>query len=62
MIRMLDVGGKFISLGLPDKPIPFVPAVAFALNNSFFGGSHIGSKKEAVEMLELAVEKKVRPW
>ena len=62
MIRMLDVGGKFISVGLPEQPIPFVSTVAFILNNSFFGGSHLGSKKEAVEMLKLAAEKNVKPW
>lgn len=31
-------------------------------NCSAFGGSHIGSKKEILEMLKLAAEKNVRPW
>lgn len=31
-------------------------------NCSAFGGSHIASKKEIMEMLKLAAEKNVRPW
>jgi hypothetical protein len=31
-------------------------------NCSAFGGSHIASKKEILEMLKLAAEKNVRPW
>ena len=59
---MLTMHGKFISVGLPDKPIPFVSPAAFASNGAFFGSSHIGSKKEALEMLALAVKKGVKPW
>jgi len=28
----------------------------------FLGGSHIGSKKEAIEMFNLAVEKGIKSW
>lgn len=35
---------------------------AFMSNGSCFGGSHIASKKEIMDMLKLAAEKNVRPW
>lgn len=53
---------KFISVGLPDAPIPPIPAMAFSGNGAFFGSSHIGSKKEALEMLDLAAKKGIKPW
>ena len=59
---MLDVHGKFISVGLPDSKFPGVNAFMFARNACFFGGSHIGSKKEALEMLDIAAKKGVKPW
>ena len=31
-------------------------------NGCLLGGSHVGSKKECLEMLELARTKNVRPW
>lgn len=59
---MLDVNGKFITVGIPNEPIPGIPAIVYALNGSYFGGSHLGSKKEAVEMLKLAAESHLKPW
>ena len=59
---MLDVHGKFISVGLPDSKFPGVNAFMFAGNACFFGGSHIGSRKEALEMLDIAAKKGVKPW
>ena len=58
----LRVHGKFICVGLPDEPLPPVTGLTFLNNGCFFGGSHIGSKKEALEMMDLAVEKGVKPW
>jgi alcohol dehydrogenase (NADP+) len=34
----------------------------FMGNACFFGGSKIGSKKEAMEMLDLAARKGIKPW
>ncbi|EJD05564.1 GroES-like protein [Fomitiporia mediterranea MF3/22] len=61
-LSMLDMHGKFISVGLPDAPLPATGAFAFAGNGCFFGGSHIGSKKEALAMLSLADKKGIKPW
>ena len=54
--------GKYVSVGLPDEPIPGIPAFAFVGNGCFFGGSKIGCKKEALAMLSLAEEKGIKPW
>ena len=53
--------GKFVSVGLPEKPVP-VSAFVLADNASSFSGSMVGSKKDALDMLDLAVKKNVKPW
>ncbi len=57
----LAVNGEFHNVGLPDKPLPEIMAQQFTSNGSKIGGSHIGSKKEALEMLKLASEKNLHP-
>ena len=61
-ISLLNVNGKFISVGLPDEPFPEVKPFMFAGNGSLMGTTHIGSKKEAQEMLNLAATKKIKSW
>ena len=64
-LSTLWVHGAFITVGLPDanNPLPSLhPMQAFAGNGCLLGGSHVGSKKECLEMLELARTKNVRPW
>ncbi|PVH73157.1 GroES-like protein [Cadophora sp. DSE1049] len=57
----LAVNGEFHNVGLPDKPLPQMMAQDFAGNGCKIAGSHIGSKKEAMEMLKLASEKNLHP-
>jgi len=57
----LAVNGTFHNVGLPDKPLPEMMAQDFTTNGSKIGGSHIGSKKEAMAMLKLASEKNIHP-
>jgi alcohol dehydrogenase (NADP+) len=61
-MSMLWVHGKFVTVGLPDKPLPQFSAFDFIANGCFVGGSHIGSKAEAIEMLKLAADKGIKPW
>lgn len=58
----LRVGGKYHTVGLPDKPLDNIMAQLFAGNMCSISGSHIGSKAEAIEMLKLVVDKKVKTW
>lgn len=63
-LSICNINGEFHNVGLPDQPLPQFKAQVFASNGSKIGGSHIGSKKEALEMLELAskiYEKGVKP-
>lgn len=63
-LSMLYVHGKFITVGIPDadNPLPTIHPFILAGNGCMVGGSAIGSKKECLEMLELAREKGVKPW
>ncbi|EPQ51237.1 GroES-like protein [Gloeophyllum trabeum ATCC 11539] len=61
-LSMLWVHGKFITVGLPDGPLPQLSAFDLNPNGCFLGGSRVGSKREAAEMLGLAAEKGIRPW
>lgn len=60
--RMLDVHGKLITVGLPDNNLPEMAPVALVSNGCFLGGSRIGSKREALQMLDIAAKKHVKPW
>jgi len=62
LLPVLNIHGRFVSVGLPDHPLDGIQPQAFAGNGSFFGSSHIGSKKEAVAMLQLMADKKISPW
>lgn len=57
----LAVNGEFHNVGLPDKPLPQMMAQAFTPNGSKMGGSHLGNREEALAMLKLASEKKLKP-
>ncbi|KZT24011.1 GroES-like protein [Neolentinus lepideus HHB14362 ss-1] len=63
-LSTLYVHGKFVAVGLPaaGDPFPAIQPTSFIRNGSFFGSSHLGSKKECVEMLKLAAEKNIKPW
>jgi len=58
----LAVNGTFHNVGLPDEPLPNFMAQDFAPNGSRIGGSHIGNRVEALAMLRLASEKKLKPF
>lgn len=59
---MLAPYGKFISVAAPDEPLPGFYALALNTSGAFIGGSHIGSKRDTLNMLALAAEKNVKPW
>jgi alcohol dehydrogenase (NADP+) len=59
---MLWIHGSFITVGLPEDPLPGVMAFTLMANGCKLGSSHIGSKKEVAEMLALVAEKNIKPW
>ncbi|KAF7552905.1 hypothetical protein G7Z17_g3956 [Cylindrodendrum hubeiense] len=62
-LGLLDVGGNFIQVGVPDggnlPPISVFTLIKTSVN---IGGSLIGSPEEIEEMLQLALDKKIKPW
>ncbi|CAE6443373.1 unnamed protein product [Rhizoctonia solani] len=68
-LSLLFVNGTFINVGIPDSPLPQIGPFDIVSNGARLGGSLIGSKKEAIQMLkeaiqmlELAAEKGIEPW
>lgn len=61
-LSLLDVHGKWISVGLPEGEGIKVRSQTFLSNGCFFGSSHLGSRRETLEMLQLAADKGIKPW
>ncbi|KDQ59750.1 hypothetical protein JAAARDRAFT_68331 [Jaapia argillacea MUCL 33604] len=63
-LSTLYVHGKFISVGLPSAGEAFPPLHPFNFisNGCLIGSSHLGSKKECLQMLKIASEQGVKPW
>ncbi|MCJ1241125.1 hypothetical protein MMC14_009129 [Varicellaria rhodocarpa] len=58
----LAVNGTFHNVGLPDEPLPKMMAQDFAPNGANIGGSHIGSRPEMIQMLDLAAKNRIEPY
>ncbi|KAL2886759.1 NADP-dependent alcohol dehydrogenase 6 [Ceratocystis lukuohia] len=61
-LGLLKVHCKFISIGLPDGDGWKLKPQDLMTNGAFIGSSHLGSRKEMQEMLQLAVDKGVKTW
>ncbi|KAF8880464.1 GroES-like protein [Gymnopilus junonius] len=60
-ITTLVPGGRFVMVALPDEALPSLGASTL-VTGTYYGGSLLGSKQEAVQMLKLASEKGIKPW
>jgi alcohol dehydrogenase (NADP+) len=60
-MALLDVHGRWITVGLPEEPSPILPGDLWA-NGVLFGTSHLGSRRETIEMLQLAADKGIKSW
>lgn len=61
-LKLLDVHGRFVSVGLPEGEGQTVKSQDFIANGCLIGASHLGSRKEVLAMLQLAAEKGVESW
>ncbi|KAG9118685.1 NADP-dependent alcohol dehydrogenase, partial [Ceratobasidium sp. 392] len=61
-LRLLFVHGTFVNVGIPDSLLPQIGPMDIVGNGCRLAGSLIGSKKEAIEMLQLAARKNIQPW
>lgn len=61
-LSLLDVHGRWVSVGLPEGSGQEVKAQDFLKNGCLIGASHLGSRKEVLAMLKLAEEKGIKSW
>jgi alcohol dehydrogenase (NADP+) len=61
-LSLLDVHGKWVSVGLPEGDGIQVRNQTFLKNGCFFGSSHLGSRRETLQMLQLAADKGIKTW
>ena len=61
-LSLLDVHGKWNSVGLPGGEGISIRNQDFISNGSFIGSSHLGSRREMLEMFQLASEKGIKSW
>lgn len=62
-ISILNVERKFVSVGLPSAEEKYdVSPFSFFKNGSFLSSSCLGSREEAIDLLNLAVKFDIKPW
>ena len=61
-LSLLRLDGTFVQVGAPDDGLPPIQQSPLIFKRLKITGSLIGSPGEIREMLQLAVEKDVRPW
>jgi len=61
-LQTLGVHGQLCFVGMPETDWPALKSQTMASNGCYIGSSHIGSGKEAAEMLKLAVKHNIKPW
>ena len=61
-LSLLDVHGHFVSVGLPEGEGIKVRNQDFITNGCFIGTSHLGSRRETLDMLQLAADKGIKTW
>ena len=62
LLPCLKVESAFHTVGLPDGDLPPMKAQNFAMQSLRFQSSHIGSKKEMLELLDLAKKHGIKTW
>ncbi|KAI1759320.1 NADP-dependent alcohol dehydrogenase-like protein [Hypoxylon sp. FL1150] len=61
-LALLDVHGKWVSVGLPEEATLNIQPQDLLANGCLIGASHLGSRREMLEMLQLAADKGIKSW
>lgn len=61
-LSMLDVHGHWNSVGMPGGEGISMRNQDFAGNGCYIGSTHLGSRREMLEMLQLAADKDLHSW
>jgi alcohol dehydrogenase (NADP+) len=62
LLTTLDVGKKLVFVGLPEEGLANITSQSLMVGGTNLGSSHIGCRTEALQMLQIAADKKVKPW
>lgn len=61
-LSLLRVHGKYVSVGLPEGEGWQVSPQSLISNGCLIGSSHLGSRKETLEMLDIAARQGIKSW
>lgn len=61
-LALLDVHGKWISTGLPEESTLNIKPQDLINNGCLIGASHLGSRREMIDMFQLAADKGIKSW
>lgn len=61
-LSMMDVHGRWVSVGLPEEEGQIIKAQNLIQNGVLIGASHLGSRREMLQMLQLAADKGLKSW
>ncbi|KAI1212396.1 GroES-like protein [Annulohypoxylon truncatum] len=61
-LALLDVHGRWVSVGLPEEANLNIKPQDLIANGCLIGASHLGSRREMLEMLQLAADKGIKSW
>ncbi|OKL56158.1 hypothetical protein UA08_08454 [Talaromyces atroroseus] len=61
-LKLLDVGGTLVYVGIPEADLPSLPPTLMIGTNAALRGSNTGSKKEVLQMLDLVEKHDIKPW
>ncbi|KAH7237199.1 chaperonin 10-like protein [Fusarium solani] len=61
-LSLLKVHGRFVAVGLPEGTGWQVAPQSLIWNGCLIGSSHLGNRREVLEMLQLAADKDIKSW
>ena len=62
LLSTLDVGQKLVFVGMPEEGLDKITSQALSGNGAALTSSHLGSRQEALDMLQMAADKGLKPW
>jgi alcohol dehydrogenase (NADP+) len=61
-MQLLSSRGRLVQVGAPEDHLPEVSAFDLIMGEKSLSGSAIGPPSQISEMLQLAADKKIKPW
>ncbi|KAI1337894.1 alcohol dehydrogenase-like protein [Xylariaceae sp. FL0016] len=61
-LALLDVHGRWVSVGMPEEATLKITPQDLNPNGCLIGASHLGSRREMLDMFKLAADKGIKSW